>query len=331
MMRTLLILALLLVCRVAAADPVPIRVGWIVVPNSLLPLMPLAPGAAVHLGKTYTLEPKYYRGTNLEITAMAAGELDVGDLGFSTIPIAIQAARMSNLRIFADETIDGWPGWTSTAFMVRKDSGIKTVADLKGKVLATNAIGGGVYVAMVAVLDKAGLHEKRDYTVIEVPFPSMTPILLDKKADLVTESHPFLDNPALQAQADVLFRSVDGLGPNILASWAAPAPWLQKNRAALVDMVEDYLRAMAWYMNPANRQQAIQIISTFTKQPPANFEPWLFSHDDYYRPPTAVPDSKVMQANIDAQVKLGMLKSSLNIADYTDPTLAQEAATRVAK
>lgn len=330
-MRKWFLLILLLAWRTAAADPVPIRISWIVTPNSLIPVLFQAPGVAKHLGQTYSFEPKYYRGTNLAVTALAAGELDIATLGFSTFPIAVQGARLTDLRIFLDETIDGWPGWTSTPFMVRKDSGIQTPADLKDKVTATNAIGGGVYVAMVAVLARAGLREKRDYTVIEVPFPNMKPVLLDKKADLVVMSHPFLDDPALQAQAKTLFRSVDGLGPNTLSAWTARAGWLQKNRAAVVDMLEDYMRALAWYYDPANRQKAIKIIADFTKQPEANFQSWLFTHDDYYRPPTGAPDTQAMQADIDIQVKLGMLKSGLDAAKYTDPSLAKEAAARLGK
>ena len=53
--------------------------------------------------------------------------------------------------------------------MVRKDSGIQTVADLKGKVVAVNGLGSGVHMAMTAMLQKHGLQDKRDYIVIEAP------------------------------------------------------------------------------------------------------------------------------------------------------------------
>ena len=54
-----------------------------------------------------------------------------------------------------------------------EDFGIKKIEDLKGKVLATNLIGTGVDIAMKAGLKKHGLLDKRDYTVIEAPFPTM--------------------------------------------------------------------------------------------------------------------------------------------------------------
>ena len=37
-----------------------------------------------------------------------------------------------------------------------------------------------------AMLRKHGLEDKRDYTVIEAPFPTMQAMLAEKKADLVT-------------------------------------------------------------------------------------------------------------------------------------------------
>jgi sulfonate transport system substrate-binding protein len=72
------------------------------------------------------------------ITAMANGELEVADLGFSTVAIAIQNAGMDDLRIIADELQDGVNGHYSSEYMVLANGPIRTVEDLKGKVLATN-------------------------------------------------------------------------------------------------------------------------------------------------------------------------------------------------
>ena len=119
------------------------------------------------------LEPVRFQGTPPMITALAVNEIDVGLLGFTTMGLAIQNAGMDDLRIFANEFADGAHDHHSNEFMVRADSGIKSVADLKGKVLATNAAGSAVDVAMRAMLNKAGLVDKRDYTVVEAGFGAM--------------------------------------------------------------------------------------------------------------------------------------------------------------
>src|SRR3981081_3749243 len=136
---------------------------------------------------------------------MSVGELEIAALGFSSFPFAVQNAGLADLRIIADEIQDGGKDNLSTHYMVKKDSGISTVADLRGTVLDTNGVGTGDHMAMRAMLQKAGLQDKRDYTVIEAPFPTMKAVLLDGKADMIVSTTPFVFDPELQAKARVLF------------------------------------------------------------------------------------------------------------------------------
>jgi hypothetical protein len=53
----------------------------------------------------------------------------------------------------------------------------------KGQGARHKCDGAGVDIAMKAGLKKHGLIDKRDYTVIETPFPTMPSILNEKKAD----------------------------------------------------------------------------------------------------------------------------------------------------
>ena len=50
---------------------------------------------------------------------------------------------MTDIRIIADEFRDGIEGYDSNLYMVLKDGPIKSIADMKGKIFATNGIGGG--------------------------------------------------------------------------------------------------------------------------------------------------------------------------------------------
>jgi hypothetical protein len=167
---------------------------------------------AVHYGKSYVLESVHYNGTPPMITAMANGELEIAMLAFSTFPIAVVNAGMDDLRVIADEFQDGVEGYYSDEFMVLKDGPIKKVEDLKGKIVATNAAGSGVDVAMKAMLHKHGLEQNRDYTEIEAPFPTMLPMLAEKKADLISAVLPFSLDPELKKIAAPLFTSRDAIG-----------------------------------------------------------------------------------------------------------------------
>jgi sulfonate transport system substrate-binding protein len=166
--------------------PLKIRIGWVVVPASLAPLVLEKKELLTHFGRSYVAEATRFEGTPPVITALAAGELDVGPLAFSSFGLAIQNAHMDELRVICDEIQDGVAGHGSNEFMVRNDGPVKSVADLKGKVLATNAMGSAVDIAMRAMLRRSGLEANRDYTVVEAPFPAMRAMLAEKKADLIS-------------------------------------------------------------------------------------------------------------------------------------------------
>ena len=181
----------------AQAAPVKIRVGWVVVPASLAPLILEKKDILKHFGQSYVAEAIRFEGTPPVITALASGELDIGPLAFSTFGLAIQNAHMDDLRVISDEIQDGVAGHGSNEFMVLKDGPVKTVADLKGKVLATNALGSAVDIAMRAMLRKNGLEANKDYTIVEAPFPAMRAVLSEKKADLISAVPPFSLDPRI--------------------------------------------------------------------------------------------------------------------------------------
>src|SRR5581483_6487629 len=115
------------------------------------------------------------------ITAIANNELEIGNLAYSTLPIAIENAGMDDIRVIADDFQDGVDGYHSNDFDVLADGPIKKVEDLKGKVVAINAAGSAVDVSMRAMLHRHGLDANRDYTVVEAPFPAMRAMLAEKK------------------------------------------------------------------------------------------------------------------------------------------------------
>jgi NitT/TauT family transport system substrate-binding protein len=311
-----------------AAEPLTIRIGWLLVPAEITPILFPEPGIAKHLGKSYVLKPIRFRGSPLLISALAANEIDVAPFGYSSFALAIENAHMSNLRIFADEDRDGVGGHFTTQYMIRKDSGIDKVEDLKGKVLATNAAGSIGDMAMRFMLKKHHLDAKKDTSSVEVAFPNMNAMLEGRKADLIISVLPFYLAPDLQKTARTLFTSKDALGPTEISMLTASQAFLQKNRAAVVDFLEDYLRALRWYNDPAHHDKAVATVAQFTKLPPKLFASWVFTGRDYYRAPEAKVDVAALQRNVDAQHELGFLKNPLDVKKYVDMSLVEEAVKR---
>src|SRR5689334_21852639 len=324
----LTLLTVVMATGAARAEPLLIRNSYVVPVANWEPMIVEKKDLAKHWGTSYVMEAVRYQGTPPMITALANGELEIANLAYSTLGIAIENAGISDLRVISDEFRDGVPGYFSNQFFVRKDSGIKKIEDLKGKVLATNVIGAGVDIAMKAGLKKHGLIDKRDYTVIEAPFPAMPAMLNEKYADLVTAVMPFALNPQLNEIGVPLFDQTEGLGASQFVFWAARQSFIDKNRAALIDYMEDMLRIERWYLDPKNHDEVAKIASKLLKIPPERFG-WLFTKKDYYRDPDMKPDLVALQRNVDTAVDLGIFKSSVDVKKHSDLSLIEEAAKRL--
>jgi sulfonate transport system substrate-binding protein len=311
-----------------AAEPVKIRASWIAPITNWAPMLPEKKELARHLGQSYVLEPVRYVGTPQMITALANGELEIANLAFSTLPIAIQNAGLEDLRVIADELQDGVGDYYSQEYMVLADGPIKKIEDLKGKVVATVAAGAAVDVAIKTMLRKHGLEDKRDYAMVEAPLPTMRAMLADKKADLVPVVLPFALDPELRRIARPLFYNRDVVGVTQLLVWTARQSFLDKNRAAMVDFMEDTLRITRWFLDPANRSEVMAIAGRVTKQPPERFD-WPFTTKDYYHAPNMVPNLEALQRNVALMKDLGFVKIDVDVKRHSDLSIIDEAAKRL--
>jgi sulfonate transport system substrate-binding protein len=311
-----------------AAEPVNIRVGWAVVPAQLTSIIFTKKELLQHYGKSYTVETVRFRGSAPQITALAAGELDIAALAFSSYGLAIQNAHMEDLRLIGDLYQDGTNGHYSSEYVVRADSDIHKVEDLKGKILASNGIGGAIDMAMRKMLRDHGLEERRDYQIVEVQFPNMIAALDEKKVDLAGLVTPFSLIAKKSGKVRTLFTLKDAMGDTQTTLMAARAPYIAAHRAALVDFFEDWQRALRWFYDPKNRTEALSIIADFTKQPASSFSDWVFTKQDYYQDPHVRPNVKALQHDLDVQKELGLLKISIDVKKYSDLSLVDDAAKR---
>jgi ABC-type nitrate/sulfonate/bicarbonate transport system substrate-binding protein len=317
--------------RAEAGEPYHLRIGWVVVPSDLAPLMFLKPGLAPHAGKTYIPELTHFAGTSTIMTALASGQLDVAPLAYSTFALGVENAGMDDLRVIADSFQDGVPGYHTNNFVVRDDSPIHTVDDLKGKVLASNETGSAIDMALRAMLAEHHLEDKRDLTIIEVPFPAQKAMLKEGKVDLITAVAPFGFDPELRAFSRTLFTQEQAVGRTQMILRVARAGFLKEHRAVIVDFLEDYLHTLRYLTDPAHHDEAVALITEATKQKPSLYAGWVFTKQDYYRDPRALPDLEALQANVDLQHKLGFLRSDLDVKKYADLSLAEDAAKRLGK
>jgi sulfonate transport system substrate-binding protein len=311
-----------------SADPVKIRMSWVAPVSNWASMLLEKQDLAKHIGKSYTVESIRFAGTPPMITAIANGELEIANLAYSTLPLAIQNANMDDLRVIADEFQDGVEGYATNHFAVLADGPIQKVEDLKGKVIATNAAGSAVDIGSRAMLRKHGLEDKRDYTTVEAPFPTMKAMLTEKKVVMIPNVLPFSFDPDLKKISRPLFTSRDAIGVSQFIIWAARKSFIDKNRAAMVDFMEDMLRIERWFLDPNNHDEVAKIAAKVVKSSPERFG-WLFTKQDYYRNPDMLPNLDALQSNINMTHQLGFIKAPLDVKKYTDLSLAQEAAQRL--
>ncbi len=253
----------------AQAEPYHLRIGWVVAPADLSTIMFLKPELAPHAGKSYIPDLIHFAGTPAEMQALATGDLDTAALAFSTFALGVVNAGMDDLRILGDEFQDGVPGYHTNDFMVRNDSGIKTVEDLKGKVLATNQVGSAVDMALLAMLAKHKMQDKKDVTIIEARVPDQMAMLTDKKIDLTSSPAPFgFDPEELTAFAHPLFHQADAMGRSQMIVRVARTTFLDNHRDATVDFLEDYVHALRYLLDPAHHDEAVKLAAQATKQRP---------------------------------------------------------------
>ena len=115
---------------VARAEPLTIRVGWVVTPGHMAPLIEALgtrqPTVFKHLGQSYVLQPLRFNGTTPQIQAQATGDLEVASFSTSAFALAITNAHLDE-RLVADVVTDGHPGYFSENFVVLADGPIYKV------------------------------------------------------------------------------------------------------------------------------------------------------------------------------------------------------------
>ncbi len=320
--------ALTLLAAPTKAEPLKIRISWSTTPSHITPLLPLIPMSVYrHWGKSYVIEPVSIRGSGPMVTALAAGETEIAGHGYQGYALSIINAKLENRAIvglFGNKA----PG-ADNGFWIKADLGIKRIEDLRGKNLAVNARGSGVDASLRKMLMDHGLQDGQDYQIVEVRFAAMLPSLKSGRVDLAFLVLPF----DLIAEKDKTLKSLftmrDALGPNETVVWGAKADFIAKNRAALVDMIEDNILARRWLYDPKNHEAVVAILSKVTKVKPERYRGWVFTDKDTYRSRDATFDVGLLQKNIDDLHKLKVTPGTIDVKKYSDLSMVEEAKKRL--
>jgi NitT/TauT family transport system substrate-binding protein len=311
----------------ARAEPVKLRVGYDQIPLHIVPVIFRMTEHLKNYGKDYTVEFFRFRGSPLQVQALAANEIDIAALAFSTFATSISTARLP-IKGIADLAQDG--PWYSQVFGVREDSPIKTPKDLKGRTLAVNAFGGATDMAARTMIVKSGLVPDKDVRIIEASFGAMPTMVRQGRVDVAAFTAPNWVTAEKQGGIRKLFTQAEALGVQQFLLYAARTDFIEKNRTALVAYFEDYLRGLKAVLDPKNREQALKIVSELAGSPVATFADYaLLEGKDYYHSPDGKINVEALQNNINALKDLGLIKETIDVRPHIDHSLVEAAAKRL--
>ena len=307
----------------ARAEPPKLKLGFDTIPTHLAPIIFKIPEAVQHYGKDYTIEFTRFRGSALQLQAIASGEVDLGVLAFSSFATGILNAHLP-IRAVADVAQDG--PWFSTVYCVRADSPIKSVKDLKGATVAVNAFGGAVDLAARSLVLKEGLKPNTDVNFIEANFANEEAMLRENKIQVAGLVQPFWSYAESHGGVRPLFTQRDGLGTTEFLFFGARQDVIAAKRDLLVKFFQDYVRGIRYVTDPAHREQVLKVVGELNNQPADKFAPWaLLKGKDYYHDPDGVVNAAALQANIDELAKLGEIKATFDVRPYVDNSLVDVA------
>jgi ABC-type nitrate/sulfonate/bicarbonate transport system substrate-binding protein len=314
----------------AGADPLNIKVAWSTIPGHFAPLIPTTPkfGPDVYrqYGKSYVVEPIKLRGGGANVTALAAGETNIDTASPPSLVLGVTEAKL-DLRVIGQQVSTEVPGYLYTYFWVRSKE-VTKVEDLKGKIIAIPGRGGNPDAAVQMIMSQNGIKPE-DYQITEIPFSAMIPALQSKRIDAGILVPPFNVMATKDPTLKPLFSVHDVFGAVETVFWMTKADYIAKNRAALVDFLEDNIRMRRWMFDPKTRMDAIQQVSDATKIPVQQYSDWIYTTKDYYYQPHALTDVERLQGNIDLMNKLGIIPTRMDVTSYVDLSLAKEAAARI--
>ena len=137
---------------------------------------------------------------------------------------------------------------------------------------------------------------------------SESPISVVKDRQRASRLSPIWE---VNEKTNILFTTGDSMGPFAPNFVGMRGEFIKKNRAAVVDFLEDFIRVVRWYYDPANRDASIKIVAEASKTPEEVLRRYIFTKEDNFRSMDAMPDLKVIQSNMQAQFELGFTRQQM--------------------
>lgn len=304
--------ALLFFSSALYAAPVKFRIGTGAAAEEQLWLMVAKPDLTPNQGKLYTLEFTRFRGTDKRFQGYEARAIDGGTASANSAIFAASAGV--KFKILASLSRESKRG-AVTKYLVRSDSGIRSVKDLKGKIVGINGFKSSIHLWARLVLQKAGLDPEKDVRYAPVRFPMQGQALRSGKIDVGAFPQPFAMMEEKKGGLELLFTSKDAVPyEEELMVLFFNSQFINDHPKAVRAFLSDLRAATTfWLKNKRQARQAL-IDAKMVRMPPKTF----FEMPDYYRPPDNRVDLESMKKMQEMQIKAEWQENRIDIESLVD-------------
>jgi len=207
------------------------------------------------------------------LQAVSGGSAETCNSSF----VATISARAQGLPVIAVTDLQSAIGSQALEeFFVRKDSGINSIADLKGKTVAINVVKGSFHYTWLMALASAGLKET-DVDFIILPFDQQEIALANSRVDAIGLMQPYVLHAKRNGDLKILYNALDIFGPKQFSTHVVNKIWADNNPEQARGFVAALVEAVAWVQ--ANQNEAKEIIGKYTGVDPGLIENYYYQEN----------------------------------------------------
>jgi ABC-type nitrate/sulfonate/bicarbonate transport system substrate-binding protein len=304
-------LALAANASTASAQPATLRLGYGAAAEEPLWIVIGRPDLAKNQGKAYALDATRFTGSDKRSQAFAAGAIDLASSSANGVIFA--AAEGVTAKIIASVSRESPRGF-STGYYVRAGSPIKSVTDIKGKIVGINGFMTSGHLWLRAALEKNGLADS-DVTIAPVPFPAMQEALEAGKIDVAMLPQPFAALAERQMKLRKIFDAKYGIPfDEELIVLVGKDEFLKKNADAVRAFLADLKAATEFYLDKPREARQLLIDSKMVR---VNPDVYVSMHD-YYRDPSLRVDVDALEQMQAFQLKAAFQKKRADVRALVD-------------
>jgi sulfonate transport system substrate-binding protein len=295
----------------ALAQGTTIRIGWSTPGEEAKYMMMGKPSLFPALGTVYRPQWAQFKGSTPIAQGMLAGAVDCGVLGPAAFGAGVVEGNLQAYIVAQHGSL--WPGYFAPYLAVREDSGIRSIADLKGKVVGVNAYGSGIHTSFVIWLRRQGI-DPRDVRVVEVGFPPMEDAIRSSRIDAGFLVQPFAHEAEKTGKLRTLFRDSDLQNDKVTLFEACRKEFVDQNPDVAKQYVRDITAGMVMALQ--DKPEAYRVTARVTKVPVASIQTYLLTEGDFYHDPEARPNLQSIQVTLDILHQENFLAKAVDVRQY---------------